>query len=159
MESHLLVPLRIWNPLINMLTLSDSKNGIVSGLSPSEPRSQQIESRLNHLVAIGRWSELTSARNHWSHVMLIRYELEMEIELSDSTDLISIMDNLANAIERARQNGAITDSDDTETEIGRIWLSLSEESVISHTDDCATHDCPYDPRPCDCGALSEESIT
>ena len=61
--------------------------------------------------------------------MLIRYEIEIEIELSESTDLISIMDNLANAIERARQDGAITDSDDTETEIGRIWLSLTEESA------------------------------
>ena len=60
--------------------------------------------------------------------MRIIYQIEMEIEPSEHTDLISIMDHLADAIERARQNGAITDSDDGETIIGRIWLSYDEEN-------------------------------
>lgn len=59
--------------------------------------------------------------------MLVIYEIQMEIESSEHTDLISIMDHMADAIERARQNGAITDSDDSETIIGKIWLSYDDE--------------------------------
>ena len=58
--------------------------------------------------------------------MLVTYTIQMEIEPSENTDLISIMDHLAEAIERARQNGAITDSDDCETIIGKIWLSYDD---------------------------------
>ena len=60
--------------------------------------------------------------------MRVIYHIEMEVEPSEHTDLISIMDHLAEAIERARQNGVITDSDDSETIIGRIWLSYDEEN-------------------------------
>ena len=60
--------------------------------------------------------------------MRIIYQIEMEIEPSEYTDLISIMDHLAEAIERARQYGSITDSDDCETIIGRIWLSYDNEN-------------------------------
>ncbi len=58
--------------------------------------------------------------------MIVNYHIQMEIEPSENTDLISIMDNLANAIERARQNDAIRDSDDSETVIGRIWISYDD---------------------------------
>ncbi len=65
--------------------------------------------------------------------MKVIYEIEMEIIPSENTDLISIMDHMAEAIERARQNGAITDSDDCETIIGRIWLSYNNENQPEET--------------------------
>ncbi len=60
--------------------------------------------------------------------MRVVYEIDMDIELSDNTDLISIMDNLAEAIERARREGIITDSNDIETVIGNIYLRYDEEN-------------------------------
>ncbi len=56
----------------------------------------------------------------------VLYEIHMEVETSESTDLLHIMDNMALAIERARMEGEITGVEDTETLIGAITLSYVE---------------------------------
>lgn len=59
--------------------------------------------------------------------MRVIYEIDMDIEPSAQTDLITIMDNLADAIERARQKGTITAHNDFITIIGSIFLRYDEE--------------------------------
>jgi len=66
--------------------------------------------------------------------MRVKYEIEMDLIPSNNTDLISIMDNMARAIEIARLNGAIIDFDDSETEIGYITLSYNEDDQPDPTD-------------------------
>lgn len=60
-------------------------------------------------------------------MMTVVYEIHVEIEPGEQTDLISIMDNLANAIERVRQEDMITSHDDETTIIGKITLYLDDE--------------------------------
>ena len=57
--------------------------------------------------------------------MLVMYELCVDLEPSEVTDLDAIMNNMADAIHRAVQEGTITEPDDTDTVIGDITLNYS----------------------------------
>jgi len=65
--------------------------------------------------------------------MLVIYTVEMEVEPSEHTDLVSIMDHLAEAIERAREERVLTDWNDFDTVIGNIGLYYNDEDQLEET--------------------------
>ena len=58
--------------------------------------------------------------------MNVNFTVSIEIEPSNYTDLLTIQDAIANAIERQRQEGNLTSYDDTETLIGEISVTLED---------------------------------